>query len=427
MPRIVAVPGTHDLLPPRSDAWERLHRIHREVAVRHGYRLADTPIFEFTDLFERGVGTGTDVVEKEMYTFVDPGGRSLTLRPEGTAGMVRACLSAGLLQQWRPLRLHYAGPMFRRERPQRGRYRQFHQVGIECIGERSPQLDVEVVEVGWRFLQALGLDGVSVQLNSLGDVADRSRYRAALVAYYDPHRPQLCPDCRRRLEVNPLRLLDCKRDATLAEAAPVVHEVLSQESASYFDEVLRGLRAADVPVAVNPRLVRGLDYYAHTAFEFWHRSMQGAQNALGGGGRYDGLAELLGYPPTPGVGYAFGVERLLLVLEDTGVVLAEAGDPTVVVCSVSDSAEQAETAAAVARRLRRAGTTAVLDVSARRLARKLELADRLAARLCLIVGDDEVRTRTVQLKRPGEPSRRLQLDTVEDEVIRAIGTTSKNR
>ena len=387
MPAVAAPRGTHDLLPPESAAWDWLLGVHRDVARLHGYALADSPIFEHTEVFERGIGTGTDVVDKEMYTFVDRGGRSLTLRPEGTAGVLRAVLAANLVQEVRPLRLHYAGPIFRYDRPQKGRYRQFHQVGVECIGERSPYLDAEVVEMGWRFLAALGIVGVSLQVNTLGDRDDRLRYRDALVQFYTRHLDELCEDCRRRLQVNPLRLLDCKRDAGLAAQAPVITGSLSDESARFFETVLASLEAAGVPCERNPRLVRGLDYYAHTAFEYWHTSLQGSQNALGGGGRYDGLAEELGFSATPAVGYAFGVERLLLVAGSEGGVPAAAGSCDAVVVAMEEP--QVLQAAECARRMRRAGVRAVLDVSGRRLEARLKTADRLGARLLLVIGERE--------------------------------------
>jgi histidyl-tRNA synthetase len=389
VPPLGAPRGTHDLLPDTATAWRWLHGVHAEAAELHGYRPIDTPVFEQTELFERGVGTGTDVVDKEMYTFSDRGGRSLTLRPEGTAGVLRAVLQANLLEEARPVRAHYAGPMFRYDRPQKGRYRQFHQVGIECIGERSPELDVEVIEVGWRFLQALGLAGVVLQVNSLGDLDDRMRYREALLAYYRPLADRLCDDCRRRLEINPLRLLDCKRDESLRDAAPVITDSLGESSAAYFAAVRGGLEAAGVAAEHNPRLVRGLDYYAHTAFEYWHSSLQGAQNSLGGGGRYDGLAEAIGFPATPGIGYAFGVERLLLVAAEQGSAPAPQPACDVVVCSLGPA--EAQPAAQLARVLRAAGVRTVLDASDRKLDRKLRNADRLGARLCVIVGEDEVR------------------------------------
>src|SRR5437588_3882699 len=248
MPPIVAVKGTHDVLPPQSAAWEWLHRVHDGVTGGCGYQLVEVPILELTELFERAVGAGTDIVDKQMFSFTDRGGRSLALRPEGTAGVLRACLGAALTQQVHPLRVHYRGPMFRAENPQKGRYRQFHQVGVECLGDLSPDLDAEVVEMGWAVLRGLGIGDATVQLNSLGDRDDRGRYRQALVDYYTPLRDQLCDDCRRRLEINPLRLLDCRRDAALAQAAPLITDSLSGPSAEFFAAVRRRLEEADLPV-----------------------------------------------------------------------------------------------------------------------------------------------------------------------------------
>jgi histidyl-tRNA synthetase len=396
MPAIAAPRGTRDLLPPAAPAWEWLHDVHRQVAESFGYQLIDTPVFEHTELIERGVGAGTDVVDKEMFTFSDRGGRSLTLRPEGTAGVVRAVMSARLTQDIRPLRLRYAGPMFRGERPQANRYRQFFQVGVECLGERSPHLDAEVIEMGWRFVAALGIDGVLLQVNSLGDIEDRRRYRQELIDYYEPHYDELCDDCKRRLRINPLRLLDCKRDEGLAAAAPRILDSLSEESRAYFAAVRADLEAAGIAVEVNPRLVRGLDYYAHTAFEFWHTSLQGAQNALGGGGRYDGLAEVLGYPPEPGVGYAFGVERLLAVAAEYGHVPPAQASCDAVVLSVESA--QAVAAAAAARMLRDTGVRTVLDASDRKLDRKLRAATRLGARAVVIIGEAEVAKGEAQVR-----------------------------
>ena len=396
MPGIAAPRGTRDLLPSASPAWEWLHTVHARVADSFGYQLIDTPVFEQTELIERGVGTGTDVVDKETYTFTDRGGRSMTLRPEGTAGVLRAVLAANLTQEMRPVRVRYQGPMFRYDRPQAGRYRQFFQVGVECIGERSAHLDAEVIEMGWRFLQGLGIAGVSLQVNSLGDLDDRQRYRDALVAYYEPHDDELCDDCRRRLRINPLRLLDCKRDAGLAARAPRIADSLSEESLAYFETVLTDVEAAGIPAEHNPRLVRGLDYYAHTSFEFWHSSLQGAQNALGGGGRYDGLAEVLGFPATPGIGYAFGVERLLIIAGESGSIPAAAPVCDAVVCNIGAGQEQP--AAAAARRLRNAGVRTVLDVSDRKADRKIRAADRLGARVLVLVGEEEAATQTASLR-----------------------------
>jgi len=388
MAEIAAPRGTKDILPAESTAWRWVLETHRRVAESFGYRPIETPIFESTELFARAVGADTDIVEKQMFTFEDRGGRSLSMRPESTAGVTRAVVGARLDQEIRPVRVHYAGPMFRAERPQAGRQHQFTQLGIECIGERSPALDVEIVECAWRFFGELRLTGLHLQVNSLGDADDRGHYRAALVAYYTPFRSRLCDDCKRRLESNPLRLLDCKKDADLVEAAPMIQESLSAHSTRFFDDVQAGLTAARIPAEVNPRLVRGLDYYADTVFEVWHEHLQGAQNALGGGGRYDGLAELLGLPATPGTGYALGVERILIVARQLGLAPAPEASSDVLVCSVEPA--QIDGAAAAARGLRASGARVVLDVSDRRLDRKLRAADRLGARAAVIVGEQEV-------------------------------------
>jgi histidyl-tRNA synthetase len=386
MPAIIRPRGTNDLLPSEACLREWVLETHARVAAGHGYAPIDTPVFEATEMYERGTGAGTDVVEKEMFSFTDRGGRRLTLRPEGTPGVLRAVLAAHLEQERRPVRVHYRGPMFRYARPQAGRYHEFWQLGIEAIGERSPALDAEVVEVAWRFYEALGVTGLSLQLNTLGDLEDRIRYRAALIDYYLPLQDRLCEDCRRRLGVNPLRLLDCKRDAGLVAGAPEIGPSLSPESRAFFAEVTGFLSAAGIPFSLNPRLVRGLDYYAHTTFELWHESLQGAQNAVGGGGRYDGLAEVLGFPSTPGSGYALGVERTMAVCREQGLGPAPRRDQVVV---LGIARTDAPAAAEVARALRTAGVAAVLDVSDRRLDRRLASAARQGARAVVMVGEEE--------------------------------------
>jgi histidyl-tRNA synthetase len=388
MPEIAAPKGTRDILPDEFAARRWLLDAHRQVAESFGYRAIETPIIEATDLFRRGVGAETDIVEKQMFTFEDRGGRSLTLRPEGTAGTLRAVLGAHLDQEIRPVRVHYAGPFFRAERPQAGRQHQFTQVGIECIGDGSPALDVEIVEVAWRLFEALGVTGIHLQVNSLGSPEDRTRYRAALVDYYTPLEASLCDDCRRRLHTNPLRLLDCKRDAGLVEGAPLLWDSLERPSRDHFTAVLRDLEAAGIDAIRNDRLVRGLDYYSDTVFEFWHDTLQGAQSSLGGGGRYDGLAELLGYPATPATGYALGVERILMVARALGTVPGTEHAAEVLVCSVEPG--QAEAAAAMARLVRAAGARTILDIADRRLDRKLRGAGRIGARVAVIVGENEV-------------------------------------
>jgi histidyl-tRNA synthetase len=415
MPEISAPRGTRDVLPPESSQWRWLLETHRRVAESFGYRLIETPVFESTELFARGVGTDTDVVEKQMFTFEDRGGRSLTLRPEGTAGVLRAVLGAHLDQEIRPVRVHYVGPFFRAERPQRGRQHQFTQLGIECIGERSPAIDVEVIEVASTFFAALGISGLQLQVNSLGDAEDRARYRGALVAYYTPLESQLCDDCRRRLHTNPLRLLDCKKDAAYADNAPFVRDSLSAQSKHHFDSVRAGLAAAGVDAHVNQRLVRGLDYYTDTVFEFWHERLQGAQNSLGGGGRYDGLAELLGHRAVPGDGYALGVERITLIAGELGVLPpAEAACD---VLAISVEVGQAEGVAALARELRAAGHRVVLDTSDRRLDRKLRNADRLGARVAVIAGEQEVQSDRVIVRDLGA---RAQETVTTGEVISTV-------
>jgi histidyl-tRNA synthetase len=396
MPEIAAPRGTRDILPDEFAARRWLLETHRAVAESFGYRPIETPVFESTELFSRGVGTDTDIVEKQMFTFEDRGGRSLTLRPEGTAGALRAVLGAHLDQEIRPVRVHYAGPFFRAERPQAGRQHQFTQVGIECIGERSPALDAEIIEVAWRFYEALGITGIQLQINSLGGTEDRVRYRAALVAYYTPLEASLCDDCRRRLHTNPLRLLDCKRDAGLVADAPVLWDLLDASSREHLTAVSRDLEQAGIDAIRNDRLVRGLDYYSDTVFEFWHDLLQGAQSSLGGGGRYDGLAPLLGFTATPATGYALGVERILMLARELGTVPAPEAAADVLVCSVEPS--QAEDAGAVARRLRLGGTRTVLDVADRRLDRKLRGAGRIGARVAVIIGENEVATESAVVR-----------------------------
>jgi histidyl-tRNA synthetase len=388
MPEIAAPRGTRDILPDEFATRRWLLETHRELVESFGYRPIETPIIEATELFSRGVGADTDVVEKQMFTFEDRGGRSLTLRPEGTAGVLRAVLSAHLDQEVRPVRVHYAGPFFRAERPQAGRQHQFTQVGVECIGERSPALDAEIIEVAWRFFEALGITGIELQINSLGGPQDRARYRSALVAYYTPLEASLCDDCRRRLHTNPLRLLDCKRDAALVEHAPVLWDSLDSASREHLTAVQRDLEAAGIDAIRNDRVVRGLDYYSETVFEFWHDLLQGAQSSLGGGGRYDGLAELLGFPATAATGYALGVERILMLARGLGTIPPIGPSADVLVCSVEPG--QTEAAASVARLLRRSGSRTVLDVSERRLDRKLRGATRIGARVAVIIGENEV-------------------------------------
>lgn len=423
MPEIAAPKGTRDILPDEFAARQWLLDAHQSVAGSFGYRSIETPIIEATELFSRGVGADTDIVEKQMFTFQDRGGRSLTLRPEGTAGALRAVLGAHLDQEIRPVRVQYAGAFFRAERPQAGRQHQFTQVGIECIGEGSPALDAEIIEVAWRFFGALGISGIHLQLNTLGSPEDRARYRAALVAYYTPLEASLCDDCRRRLHTNPLRLLDCKRDAGLVAEAPLLWDSLDGASRERFTAVHRALKSAGIDAIHNDRLVRGLDYYSHTVFEFWHDTLQGAQSSLGGGGRYDGLAELLGFTPTPATGYALGVERILMVARALGTVPPAPTAADVLVCSVEPGQEEA--AAAMARLLRDARARTVLDVAERRLDRKLRAAARIGARVAVIVGENEVAGDSAVVRDlDSRTQQTVPVSELSETVMRILGGTS---
>ena len=316
--------GTRDIYGKDLSAFLFVENTARDFAKRYGFGEIQTPVFESTEVFARGVGETSDIVSKEMYTFTDRGGESFTLRPEGTAGVVRAFISEGM-EQNQPVKLFYAGPMFRYERPQKGRYRQLHQVGVEVLGATAPQTDVEVLCLAWDFLSALGLQPfIRLELNTLGDAESRAAYRKALVTYFEQYKDQLSEDSRVRLEKNPLRILDSKDegDKKIVENAPAMIDYLNEDSRAFFENVKAGLTEMGIPFVVNPRLVRGLDYYRHTVFEFITDSL-GAQGTVLGGGRYDGLVEELGGPKTAGIGFGAGIDRLSLLLQETGKQPAE--------------------------------------------------------------------------------------------------------
>jgi histidyl-tRNA synthetase len=385
-----------DLLPADQPYWQHMQAAAVRVAQLFGYRMIETPVVEMVEVFERGVGEDTDVVSKEMYVFEDRGGRRLALRPEGTAPVVRAYFEGGLDQGPQPARLYYLAPMFRYDRPQAGRYRQLHQFGVEAIGEASALLDVEVIEMAQQWFESLPLKGVSLQINSLGDAVCRPRYRDALRDYYRPHLARTCARCQERFERNPLRLLDCKEESCqpLKAAAPSALAFLCEPCEQAFAAVKEGLKAAHIPITVNERLVRGLDYYIRTAFEFWHSSLSGAQNALGGGGRYDGLAEQMGFKPAGGIGFALGLDRTLLVLRDQ-VVPSTA--PTAVQV-LPDGPTQRRAAVQLARALRAAGIPAQVDYSERSLKAKMRQAARTSAAVVCIIGPDEERAGSVAVR-----------------------------
>ena len=385
MKTLGGVKGFHDIVPPESERFTALEDRLRGVLRSYNYDEIRIPIAERTELFARSLGETTDIVEKEMYTFDDRDGTSLTLRPEGTASVVRAAIEAGLAQRERVAKLYYSGPMFRRERPQRGRSRQFHQIGAELIGRDDPTADAETVVLFADCLAAAGVPDARILLNSLGDATCRPAYRAALTAYGEARLAELCANCRQRLVRNPLRLLDCKEEVCrrIMADAPRVAEHLCEACRVHFDEVKRLLAAAGVAFSEDARLVRGLDYYVRTAFEALAPNL-GAQNAVGGGGRYDGLVEALGGPPLAGVGFAFGVERLLLAAGATTTVQA----PYVCVIPLADAATLA--AFQMARRLRVAGVRCELESSGRSVKSAMRRADRLGAHFAVLLGDDEL-------------------------------------
>jgi len=377
------VRGTHDLLPAEMRRHRQVTETARLVAERYGYLLMATPIFEFTEVFKRTLGEATDIVTKEMYSFELRDGESITLRPENTASVCRAFMSNGL-QQELPLKYFYAGPMFRHERPQKGRQRQFHQIGVELFGVPEPAGDVEIIACGQRILEELGLaDRIVLELNTLGDPASRQAYRAALVAYFGAHREALSLDSRDRLERNPLRILDSKDagDRRLVAGAPAFAEHLSPASVEFFDRVKAGLEQLGIAYRLNPRLVRGLDYYCHTAFEFTTEHL-GAQGTVMGGGRYDYLIETMGGPPTAGVGWAAGVERLAMML------LQDPPAPRPFALVPIGAAAEAM-APKLADDLRRAGLAVDLGFSGK-AAKRMKRADKLGAPAAILIGDDEL-------------------------------------
>ena len=390
MPTYRAPRGTRDLLPTETPTWTRLERLAADLAARYGYRRIETPLFEQTDVFERGIGQVTDVVEKELFRLAPrtEESESWALRPEPTAGIVRAYVQHGM-QTWpQPVKLTQTGPMFRYDRPQAGRYRQFWQFDIEAIGDPGPAVDAEIIELGTRFYREAGLEGVEVLLNSVGDAACRPAYVAELTAFYEPHRAELPPIERGRLDRNVLRLLDSKDPAMvpLNAAAPRITDRLCADCAEHFAGVRAHLDALGVSYRLEPGLVRGLDYYTRTAFEFYVVGREGQQQALAGGGRYDGLVELLGGRPTPGIGFGIGLDRLVLALTETGVVgIAEVAPTAVVV-----GADPDDTIARlrIVTDLRAAGIAARAELGRRKLGRQLESAARDHAHFAVILGDE---------------------------------------
>ena len=387
----------NDILPGETSSWQYLEDTLREVVHAYGYQEIRLPLLEKTELFKRSIGEVTDIVEKEMYTFEDRNGDSLTLRPEGTASCVRACMQHGLLHN-QVQRLWYTGPMFRHERPQKGRYRQFHQIGVEAFGMAGPDIDAEIILMSARMWQRLGLKGAVLQVNSLGTVASRADYRTALVGYLREHESGLDEDSRRRLESNPLRILDSKNPdmQRLIEAAPQLPDYLDEESRAHFSELCALLDAAGLEYEVNPRLVRGLDYYSKTVFE-WVTDQLGAQGTICAGGRYDGLVEYLGGKPTPAFGFALGLERLLALLEAGNAEIPDC-DPHVYLVLSGQQAVQRGMVFAEQLRTALPGLRLQSNCGNGSFKSQFKRADRSGAGIALVMGDDEVTQGTVILK-----------------------------
>ncbi len=387
MNTVRCVKGMHDILPDDMPSWHFVENTYRSLVERFGYNEVRTPILEPLDLFVRGIGETTDIVEKEMYAFEDKGGARLALRPEGTASAIRAYIQHNVQAREPQTKWYYLGSMFRRERPAKGRYRQFYQAGAELIGTQAPSADAEIIDMAVQFIESLGIGGVSVQLNTLGDEATRPLFRAALVDYFSKLDSELCSDCHRRLQTNPLRILDCKNKkcGEIASQAPSVHDFLSEEASAHFNELRRLLDRNKIPYRVVPMMVRGLDYYTRTIFEVQVRSDSlGAQSAIVGGGRYDNLIHDLGGRDTPAIGFSFGIERLLMILEDSAV---PGRDPGVFVAGVGEGGP--DRALDLARELRRAGFKVEISYAGGSLRSQLKRADRLGTAVTLIAGEDE--------------------------------------
>jgi histidyl-tRNA synthetase len=417
--KLQAVRGMNDLLPAASPRWRGAEQRLQAVLARYGYEEIRLPLVEPTELFARTIGEITDIVEKEMYTFLDRNGDSLTLRPEGTAGVVRAGIEHGLFQG-QLLRLWYQGPMFRHERPQRGRYRQFHQIGAECFGSAEPELDAELIAMTAQFWRELGLSGLRLQINSLGSRDARAAYRDRLQAYFREHRAALDADSLRRLETNPLRILDSKNPdlAGLIGAAPSLPEHLDAESRAHFERLCELLDGLGVAYTINPRLVRGLDYYGRTVFE-WVTDALGAQGTVCAGGRYDTLVEQLGGRPTPAIGFALGLERLLDLLAASGIDPAPPGEIWYLFSSPGACRAQALVLAQELR-ARPDAPTVLLDHSAGNFGKQVQRADKAGARVALILGEDELAggTGTVRMLRAA----RTTQETVPRDAIHATVT-----
>ncbi len=415
MKRLQIVKGMHDILPADMPKWHFVEKTYRSLVERYGYSEVRTPVLEPLELFVRGIGEATDIVEKEMYAFEDKGGALLALRPEGTASAIRAYIQHNVQAKQPQTKWYYLGPMFRRERPAKGRYRQFYQAGAELIGVDAPAADAEIIDMAVQFIRGLGIDQVSVQLNSLGDATTRPAFKKALVTYFGQYTDDLCGDCQRRIDTNPLRLLDCKKErcGEIAKGAPSVLEFLSEEAKEHFDSLRRLLDLNQTPYNVVPTMVRGLDYYTRTIFEVQIPSEKlGAQAAVLGGGRYDNLIEQLGGRRAPAIGFSFGIERLLMLLEDNAVIPAPG---LVFVAGIGEGG--VERSFDVSRRLRKRGIKVEISYANTSLKSQLKRAHRLGAAIAVIAGEDEAAREAVTIRNMKDSAQKeIPLADLETEI-----------
>ena len=406
-----AIKGTKDVLPKDVHKNQYIEATALDIASKFGYKEIRTPVFEHTELFQRGVGDTTDVVQKEMYTFDDKGGRSITLRPEGTAGAVRSYLENGLCNEALPQKVCYLISCYRYEKPQAGRLREFHQFGVECFGSASPLADAEIIALAKSLFDTLGVKDLSLEINSIGCPTCRAEYHKALKKYFSSRKDELCDTCKSRLDRNPMRILDCKSPICheIAEGAPVVIDYLCDECKEHFENVQKYLKAQNIEYTINPQIVRGLDYYTKTVFEFVSNSI-GAQGTVCGGGIYDGLVEELGGQHTPSLGFAMGIERLMLLMEAQGCEFPEAEKPDLFIVALGEKATLK--AVEIAKDMREEGFSALLDLNQRSVRAQMKYADKLGAKFNVVIGDNEVEAKTAKLKnmQTGEETE-INLDT----------------
>ena len=414
---IQAPKGTKDMLPVDAYKWHYVENIFREISKNFGIREIRTPIFEHTELFLRGVGETTDIVQKEMYTFEDKGGRSITLKPEGTAPAVRAFIENRLFNEAQPTKLFYITPCFRYEKAQKGRYRQFHQYGIEMFGSEKPSIDAEVMALAMTILKKIGLKGLSLNINNLGCPNCRPKYNDALKKFLEENYDNLCPTCKTRFNKNPMRILDCKEHKCkeITKSAPIILDYICDECSDHFDKVKEYLDILGIPYTVDPGIVRGLDYYTKTIFEILNSDF-----TVCGGGRYDKLIEEIGGPETPAVGFGMGIERLILAIEKEGIVINE--DPTVELYLAARGEEGAKEAFRLAHALREIGVSSEINHSGRSFKAEMKYANKIGAKFNVVLGDDELQNRKAKFKRMSDGEQfELSLDDLEKikELIKA--------